>query len=564
MGKQAIQSAKTGWVLPALLLVSQLSLASHIVGGEITMRRSGTTPGLFAVQMNQFWDEPNTGTGNSDPFVWVGIFRKQDNALMDSLRLPLLRTEPMAYKNALCATRQNLSTLRATYLTTVQLTASRYTSPAGYYITWDRCCRNQAITSFNGTNLLVGMLFYMEFPPVLRNGAFVANSSPEFGLPNGEYICINQPFTTDFSATDADGDELRYSLVTPFRGFSSEMEPIMPVVSRNSFPTIPWGAGLSAQNAIPGSPSLGISPTGQLSVRANRQGLYLFTVQVEEWRNGARIGLVRRDFQLPVIECRATPPPPAVVLSQGQPTTALTVCPPNSVTLTVETDARWSYQWQEDGRNLVGATGPRLVVNQSGSYAVVKSSSTACSSDTLSQVVQVTVAPSLTLTGQTLYRVAAGTSVALPVTASPLVPLTWTPPLYLDNPAADSPLCTPLDSVTYRVSGRTTAGCSASMIVRVELILPAVPARRLFIPSAFSPNGDDDNDVWTLVNAATYPDLEVSVFNRWGEVVFRQKGYATPWAGQAGNVPAPSGTYTYLIRTGTPGEEYRGRLLLLR
>ncbi|RYF48598.1 MAG: gliding motility-associated C-terminal domain-containing protein, partial [Cytophagaceae bacterium] len=288
-----------------LLLATQSGWASHIMGGELTMRLVNKTPGFFLVQMNQYWNELNANTGNRDPSAMVGIFRKRDNALMDTVRLVFRQASPVAYKNVLCAQQRNLRTLKAVYNTNFQFDKSRYTDPEGYYISWDRCCRNNDISNLSdGTN--VGILFYLEFPAMVRNGADVLNSSPELVFPNGEYICQDKLFTTDFSATDADGDQLRYSLVTPMRGFTSAVEPLVSPISRTSFPLVSWAAGLSEQNAIPGNPALSINSTGKLTVKANRQGLFLFTVQVEEWRNGVRIGLVRRDFQLPVIECTTT------------------------------------------------------------------------------------------------------------------------------------------------------------------------------------------------------------------------------------------------------------------
>ncbi|WP_375447854.1 gliding motility-associated C-terminal domain-containing protein [uncultured Fibrella sp.] len=547
------------YVLIALLLTSsRLVWASHIMGGELTMRVTNNTPGLFLVQMNQYWNELNANTGNRDPSATVGIFRKRDNALMDTVRLVFRQASSVAYKNVLCAQQRNLRTLKAIYNATIQLDKNRYADAEGYYISWDRCCRNNDISNIaNGTN--VGMLFYMEFPAMVRNGSNVVNSSPEFGFPNGEYICQEKLFTTDFSATDADGDELRYSIVTPMRGFTSFADPLVLPVSHSSFPLVSWSTGLSAQNAIPGNPALAISSTGKLSVKANRQGLFLFTVQVEEWRNGVRIGLVRRDFQLPVVDCNAVTPPPAVILSKGQALSAVSVCLPASVTLTTENDPKWSYQWQKNESNLIGSTGPTLTVATSGTYTVVKSSATTCTNETISQAVLVTLSPSLTLTGETYYRVAPTVGVPLPVRPSlPGTTLTWRPPLYLDDPASLNPVCTPLDSVTYQVTGTSPAGCKAGLRIRV------VVANRLFIPSAFTPNDDGKNDTWTLQNIESMPDADVFIFNRWGSVIFYSKGYATPWTGRVGDTPAPSGLYTYLIRTGFPGEEYRGELTLLR
>ena len=42
----------------AILLLSSTSLrATHIIGGDISMQDVGNTPGLFRIQLNQYWDE---------------------------------------------------------------------------------------------------------------------------------------------------------------------------------------------------------------------------------------------------------------------------------------------------------------------------------------------------------------------------------------------------------------------------------------------------------------------------------------------------------------------------
>jgi gliding motility-associated-like protein len=55
----------------------------------------------------------------------------------------------------------------------------------------------------------------------------------------------------------------------------------------------------------------------------------------------------------------------------------------------------------------------------------------------------------------------------------------------------------------------------------------------LIIHDAFSPNGDQKNDVWNIQNIDLYPQAEVSVYNRWGQLVWRSdKGYHVPWNGR--------------------------------
>jgi gliding motility-associated-like protein len=67
------------------------------------------------------------------------------------------------------------------------------------------------------------------------------------------------------------------------------------------------------------------------------------------------------------------------------------------------------------------------------------------------------------------------------------------------------------------------------------------------ISSAFSPNGDGINDLFTVGNADVQ-NVEISVFNRYGKLVFSGKGKTVNWDGRLQNgISAESGTYFYDI-----------------
>jgi gliding motility-associated-like protein len=76
------------------------------------------------------------------------------------------------------------------------------------------------------------------------------------------------------------------------------------------------------------------------------------------------------------------------------------------------------------------------------------------------------------------------------------------------------------------------------------------------IPTAFTPNNDGDNDVWELPYIdVLYPENQVFVYNRWGNLLYSsQKGaYATnPWDGTFEGKPLPVGSYFYVIETNNP------------
>ncbi|WP_294675628.1 Ig-like domain-containing protein [uncultured Fluviicola sp.] len=75
------------------------------------------------------------------------------------------------------------------------------------------------------------------------------------------------------------------------------------------------------------------------------------------------------------------------------------------------------------------------------------------------------------------------------------------------------------------------------------------------ISNAFTPDGDGINDVWVIKGIESYPDNQLTVFNRWGNVVFSADGYLNTWDGTSnsslnvGGTELPTGTYFYVLDT---------------
>ncbi|MDQ1086945.1 gliding motility-associated C-terminal domain-containing protein [Siphonobacter sp. SORGH_AS_1065] len=377
-----------------LLLTTRQGRANHIVGGNFEMVATGTTPGKYNLYVNLFFDEiGGSNTGKEASFV-VSIFRKSDNQRMNAfngnIRLYQESITPLQYSNPSCAEARGLKTSIVRYAASIDLAPADYGDPQGYYIALERCCRNTATDNITAPGRS-GMVFYMEFPALIRNGQPFLNSSPVFRSPNGEYICVNKPFSVNFGATDADGDELRYSLITPAMGYSTALNPNPSLPRASPYPPIQWADGFNENLAIPGNPALRVDPaTGVLSVTASQRGLFAFTVQVDEYRNGQKIGSVLRDFQLLVVDCPDnTLPDPVITLrdNPNNPVRELQVCEDGFLELAVQPVADASYQWQKEGINIPGATTNIYQANSPGVYQVVISSTTVCSASKTSEPV---------------------------------------------------------------------------------------------------------------------------------------------------------------------------------
>lgn len=115
------------------------------------------------------------------------------------------------------------------------------------------------------------------------------------------------------------------------------------------------------------------------------------------------------------------------------------------------------------------------------------------------------------------------------------------------------------DTFSYQITD--IAGLHSTALVRVSVICDKV-----LVYNGISPNGDNKNDFWHIVGIEQFPNNEVRVFNRWGNLVFEQKGYTNQnaWDGAWNGKDLPDGAYFYMIDLGDGSEPLSGYLQLMR
>lgn len=97
---------------------------------------------------------------------------------------------------------------------------------------------------------------------------------------------------------------------------------------------------------------------------------------------------------------------------------------------------------------------------------------------------------------------------------------------------------------TYSVSVTDMNECTANGTVTLN----GLNSYCLVIPEAISPNNDLINDVWNMQNTDLYPEMKVTIYNRWGQVVWvSQPGYPVPWDGRSDGEQLPVDSYHYVI-----------------
>ena len=279
--------------------------ATHIVGGEIEIEHVQDSNYIFRVYL--YFDAVNGSTGARDSDVTLNVFSKSTDALIDAFFLPLQTEDTVEYTDPDCASPGILTTTRLAYFNvgTQVLSPSVYNDPQGYYFVWERCCRNNDIVNIEKPDS-AAQVFYLEFPPVVKNGQPFINSSPSLFPPLSDFGCVGLPYYVDFRGSDKDGDSLVYSLAEPWSGTNATaFNPRPPVMAPQPYDPVVWKPGFSITDQIPGKPSLQISNEGFLTVTPDSVGLHVFAVKCEEFRDGVKIGEVRRDFQMLVLNCPA-------------------------------------------------------------------------------------------------------------------------------------------------------------------------------------------------------------------------------------------------------------------
>jgi gliding motility-associated-like protein len=134
----------------------------------------------------------------------------------------------------------------------------------------------------------------------------------------------------------------------------------------------------------------------------------------------------------------------------------------------------------------------------------------------------------------------------------------WSPSTGLDRDDIPNPTVTGDDDRVYTLTITNDQGCSSSQTVKLNILRVVEPF------NAFSPNGDNTNDTWGIKYIDSYPDVEVEIFNRFGQRVFYSKGYKVPFNGNFNNEPLPVGVYYYIINPNIGTKKVTGSLTIIR
>jgi gliding motility-associated-like protein len=137
----------------------------------------------------------------------------------------------------------------------------------------------------------------------------------------------------------------------------------------------------------------------------------------------------------------------------------------------------------------------------------------------------------------------------------------WSPAVNMNDPSLLNPVVNPNQTITYFLTADNgTCTITDEMVVTVN--------SGLVIPNTFSPNGDGINDTWEILGIEKYPDANVQVYNRWGQLIFQTTGYppSKRWNGtsKSGKSLAASAYYYVInVRNDDFEEPLKGHVTIL-
>jgi len=219
-----------------------------------------------------------------------------------------------------------------------------------------------------------------------------------------------------------------------------------------------------------------------------------------------------------------------------------TFCGPSLTLSTKNFNGGIAFLWQD------GSTKPTYVVTQTGTYSVMVTYASNCKlSDTIN-VINNTPNP-------------ANKPVISLVEATPFtLEFKWTPITsalgYLVS-INNGPFITPTTgskglstlvsnltpNQTVNITVKAVGGTPCLDILSANFTAKTTDIMDVFIPNAFTPNGDGKNDQLKLYG--TYKEFSLYIFNQWGEMIWTSK-QSTGWDGTSKGKPQPSGVYTYV------------------
>lgn len=206
----------------------------------------------------------------------------------------------------------------------------------------------------------------------------------------------------------------------------------------------------------------------------------------------------------------------------------------------------FSYQWYFNGNMIANASSPTYGSDQAGFYAVKVTDEKGCSQLSAPVYLSVLSQPKVQLTADR-QSLCAGDTIRLEAEAAENVQFQWFPPEpYLDTVNTSTNRAILLTPGQLWVQVTDENGCSGRDTVGIN----TYSCCDIFLPNAFTPNGDGKNDDFRPNLGPGKTIIDMKVYSRWGNIVYQcYSNTCTPWNGKDLNgKQADMGVYMYYIK----------------
>jgi len=216
-----------------------------------------------------------------------------------------------------------------------------------------------------------------------------------------------------------------------------------------------------------------------------------------------------------------------------------TICKDSAIVLDVSDTTLNNYQWS------TGETTASIVVRGAGVYSVTATSECNTATDTIT--ITTAIPPVAGLPGDTIL--CSGASISLSNKQEGKY--------YLWN-TGDTTCCIAVsDPGNYVIT--VFNECYESATDETNVLFSGCD-NCVTIPNAFSPNGDGINDIYKIYTNCLFKSYKLSIFNRWGQLVFTSAKPDEGWDGTFGGQLLDVGTYFYYLEA-TPLLEEAGKMI---
>lgn len=243
--------------------------------------------------------------------------------------------------------------------------------------------------------------------------------------------------------------------------------------------------------------------------------------------------------------------PQPLILNIGNDTT---VCNGNPVLLNAGSGFA-SYNWSN------GSTVQTINAQAQGTYQITVTDNNGCTATDALNISTSSATPVILDDDITIYS-GESTGILATVAGNNNGVFVWSPVDFLSCIDCQNPVATPAANTLYTVAYTDAIGCVSTDSINILVL----PVGDVFFPTAFSPNGDGNNDVYRAAGSSI-KQFRLAIFNRWGEKVFESNNFLDGWDGYYKGVQQPMGVYVYISTVtlqNNKTRDYKGSITLIR